>query len=177
MTRKTKKQKPVEPLKFDLANRKDRIMRLTVNSSFLGDAVLTQKGDKLYDCAAFENGYDLWENNFEENTTKLLIKGVGGGTMLPDKEGENIFLVSGGQLKKIEIKDNSKTKPIAFKAEFSYRPAKEVKDTSIQLGDKLHSFTIPKYMVSIGPDMERHTKNFFRISTITTISQKCFLKC
>ena len=95
-------------------------MRLTVNSSFLGDAVLTQKGDKLYYCAAFENGYDLWEHNFKENTTKLLIKGVGGGTMFPDKKGENIFLVSGGQLKKIEIKD-SKTKPIAFKAEFSYR--------------------------------------------------------
>ena len=113
-----KADKPVEPLKFDLANRKDRIMRLTVNSSFLGDAVLTQKGDKLYYCAA------LWEHNFKENTTKLLIKGVGGGTMFPDKKGENIFLVSGGQLKKIEIKD-SKTKPIAFKAEFSYRPAKE----------------------------------------------------
>lgn len=119
-----KADKPVEPLKFDLANRKDRIMRLTVNSSFLGDAVLTQKGDKLYYCAAFENGYDLLEHNFKENTTKLLIKGVGGGTMFPDKKGENIFLVSGGQLKKIEIKD-SKTKPIAFKAEFSYRPAKE----------------------------------------------------
>ena len=119
-----KADKPVEPLKFDLANRKDRIMRLTVNSSFLGDAVLTQKGDKLYYCAAFENGYDLWKHNFKENTTKLLIKGVGGGTMFPDKKGENIFLVSGGQLKKIEIKD-SKTKPIAFKAEFSYRPAKE----------------------------------------------------
>ena len=99
-------------------------MRLTVNSSFLGDAVLTPKGDKLYYCAAFEDGYDLWEHNFKENTTKLLIKGVGGGTMFPDKKGENIFLVSRGQLKKIEIKD-SKTKPIAFKAEFSYRPAKE----------------------------------------------------
>lgn len=119
-----KADKSVEPLKFDLANRKDRIMRLTVNSSFLGDAVLTPKGDKLYYCAAFEDGYDLWEHNFKENTTKLLIKGVGGGTMFPDKKGENIFLVSRGQLKKIEIKD-SKTKQIAFKAEFSYRPAKE----------------------------------------------------
>ena len=42
-----KADKPVEPLKFDSANRNDRLMRLTVNSSFLGDAVLTQKGDKL----------------------------------------------------------------------------------------------------------------------------------
>ncbi len=99
-------------------------MRLTVNSSFLGDAVLTPKGDKLYYCAAFESGYDLWEHNFKENTTKLLIKGIGGGTMFPDKKGENIFLVSRGQLKKIEV-NGSKTTPIAFNAEFSYRPAKE----------------------------------------------------
>lgn len=119
-----KEDKPVEPLKFDLANRKDRIMRLTVNSSMLGDAILTKKGDKLYYCAAFEDGYDLWEHNFKENTTKLLIKGVGGGSMFTDKKGENIFLVSRGQLKKIEIKD-SKTKDIAFKAEFAYRPAQE----------------------------------------------------
>ena len=122
---KDKKEEPtVEPLKFDLANRKDRIMRLTVNSSFLGDAVLTPKGDKLYYCAAFESGYDLWEHDFKENTTKLLIKGVGGGSMFADKKDENIFLISRGQLKKIEIK-SSKATPIAFKAEFSYRPAKE----------------------------------------------------
>lgn len=121
---KKKEDKSVEPLKFDLANRKNRIMRLTVNSSFLGDAVLTPKGDKLYYCAAFESGYDLWEQNFKEKSTKILIKGVGGGNMFTDKKGENLFLISRGQLKKIDVKD-SKDKPIGFKAEFSYRPAKE----------------------------------------------------
>ena len=50
--KKDGKDKEVEPLEFDLANRKDRVMRLTVNSSFLGDAVLTPKGDKLYYCAS-----------------------------------------------------------------------------------------------------------------------------
>lgn len=122
--KKDDKDKPVEPLKFDLENRKDRIIRLTINSSRMGDAVLTPKGDKLYYCAVFESGYDLWERNFKENTTKLLIKGVGGGRMFADKKGENLFLVSGGQLKKIEIKD-SRTKGIPFKAEFSYRPPQE----------------------------------------------------
>lgn len=121
---KDEKDKPVEPLKFDLDNRKDRVIRLTIHSSNLGDAVLTPKGDKLYYCAAFEKGYDLWERNFKENTTKLLIKEVGGGRMFTDKKGENLFLVSGGQLKKVEIKD-SKTKNIPFKAEFSYRPPQE----------------------------------------------------
>lgn len=118
------KAKPVEPLTFDLENRKDRVIRLTINSSNLGDAVLTPKGDKLYYCAAFEKGYDLWMRDFKENTTKLLIKDVGAGSMFTDKKGENLFLVSKGQLKKVDIKD-SKVEPIAFKAEFAYRPAKE----------------------------------------------------
>lgn len=116
--------KPVEPLKFDLENRKDRVTRLTVNSSSLGDAVLTPKGDKLYYTAIFEKGFDLWERNLKENSTKLLLKDVGRGAIIADKKGENLFLTSGGKLKKIEIKD-SKEKPIAFKADFSYRPAQE----------------------------------------------------
>ena len=117
-------KKEVTPLKFDLANRKDRIKRLTINSSRLGDAVLTLDGDKLYYCAAFEGGYDLWEHDFREGTTKLLIKGVGGNTLYTDKKGENLFLVSGGKLKKVNIKD-SKTEPIEFAADFNYRPAEE----------------------------------------------------
>ena len=40
------KEKKVEPLKFDLANRFDRIVRLTVNSSHMADAMLSAKGDK-----------------------------------------------------------------------------------------------------------------------------------
>lgn len=137
--------KPVTPLKFDLENRKDRVMRLTINSSFLGDAVLTPKGDKLYYCAAFEKGYDLWERDFKENTTKLLLKGVGGGDLLTDKKGEKIFLLSGGKLKKIDIKDN-KMEEIGFKADFAYRPAEErayiLNHTWRQVADKFYDPTI-----------------------------------
>lgn len=115
------KDKKVEPLKFDLANRFDRIVRLTVNSSHLGDAVLTPKGDVLYYLSTFEDGYDLWEHNLKENTTKVLLKKVGAGALQPDKEGKNIFLCSGGGMKKIEIA-GSKTTPIEFEAFFDYRP-------------------------------------------------------
>ena len=48
-----KKKEEVKPLTFDLENRFDRIVRLTVNSSRLSDAVLTPKGDVLYYLAAF----------------------------------------------------------------------------------------------------------------------------
>lgn len=137
--------KPVAPLKFDLENRKDRVMRLTIHSSSLGDAVLTPKGDKLYYCAAFEKGYDLWERDFKENTTKLLLKDVGGGDLLTDKKGENLFLLSGGKLKKIDIKDNKKEE-IGFKADFTYRPAEErayiFHHTWRQVADKFYDPTI-----------------------------------
>lgn len=119
-----KEDEAVEPLVFDLENRKDRVKRLTINSSHMGDAVLTPKGDKLYYCAAFEGGFDLWERNFRENSTKLLIKNVGGGSMSIDKDGKYIYLLSGGAIKKITIGE-SKVTGVSFAADFHYRPAEE----------------------------------------------------
>lgn len=116
-----KKKEEVKPLTFDLENRFDRIVRLTVNSSRLSDAVLTPKGDVLYYLAAFEGDYDLWEHKLKENSTKILLKGIGGGALIPDKEGKNIFMCTRGQLKKIEIA-GSKITPIQFEAFFDYRP-------------------------------------------------------
>lgn len=117
-------EETVSPLTFDLANRKDRIRRLTIHSSRLGDAVLTPKGDKLYYCAAFEGGFDLWERDFRENTTKLIIKNVGYGSLYTDRKGETLFLISGGRLKKLDVK-GGKTENINFAADFNYRPAEE----------------------------------------------------
>lgn len=115
------KEKKVEPLKFDLANRFDRIVRLTVNSSHMADAMLSAKGDKLYYLSVFEDGYDLWEHNLKENVTKVLLKKVGAGALQPDKEGKNIFLCARDGMKKIEI-EGSKISPIEFEAFFDYRP-------------------------------------------------------
>lgn len=118
------KEKKVEPLKFDLANRFNRIVRLTVNSSHMADAVLTKKGDVLYYLSTFEDGYDLWEHNLKENTTKVLLKKVGAGVLQPDKDGKNIFLCAHDGMKKIEI-EGSKITPIQFEAFFDYRPYAE----------------------------------------------------
>lgn len=115
------KEKKVEPLKFDLANRFDRIVRLTVNSSHMADVMLSAKGDKLYYLSVFEDGYDLWEHNLKENVTKVLLKKVGAGALQPDKEGKNIFLCARDGMKKIEI-EGSKISPIEFEAFFDYRP-------------------------------------------------------
>lgn len=117
-------EKKVEPLKFDLENRFDRIVRLTVNSSRMADALLTPKGDILYYLSAVEDGYDLWEHNLKENTTKVLLKKVGAGILQPDKDGKSIFLCARDGMKKIEI-EGSKITPIAFEAFFDYRPYSE----------------------------------------------------
>ena len=63
----------------------------------------------------------MWEHKLKENTTKILLKGVGGGALIPDKEGKNIFMCTRSQLKKIEIA-GSKVTPIEFEAFFDYRP-------------------------------------------------------
>ena len=115
------KEKKVEPLTFDLANRFDRIVRLTVNSSHMADAMLSTKGDKLYYLSVFEGGYDLWEQNLQANTNKILLKKVGAGALLPDKEGKNLFLCARDGMKKIET-EGSKITPIEFEALFDYRP-------------------------------------------------------
>lgn len=122
--KKEDKDKKAEELKFDLENRFDRILRLTVNSSHLGDAVLDKKGENLYYLAAFEGGFDLWKHDLKENSTKIMLKGAGSGSMEADKDVKNLFLCTGGGMKKIALA-GSKTSYIGFSSTFDYRPFKE----------------------------------------------------
>lgn len=122
--KKQDKKKEVKPLVFDLENCKDRVIRLTVNSSFLGDSYLTPKGDKLYYQSRFEGGYDLWEHDLKEDKSKIISKEIGGGAFQADEKGENLFLCSGGSIKKVKIADGKVT-PVAFEALFNHRPYQE----------------------------------------------------
>ena len=80
------KPEKVEELKFDLANCKDRIIRLTNNSSKMGDAILSNDGETLYYQARFEGGYDLWKVSTRDHSTQLATKGIGGGGFEADKD-------------------------------------------------------------------------------------------
>lgn len=119
-----KKEEKVKPLKFDLENVQDRIVRLTVNSSNLGDAVLSKEGDKLYYITSFEGGGELWVHDLKENDTKLLMKNTGYGSLQLSQDGKELYMFAGGQMKKITIAGNRST-PISFEAFFNYRPAQE----------------------------------------------------
>jgi Uncharacterized protein related to the periplasmic component of the Tol biopolymer transport system len=118
------KKEEVKPLEFDLENAEDRIIRLTVNSSKLSDAVLSPKGDKLFYLTRFEGGMDLWVHDIKERSTKILVKNAGYGNLIMSKDGKNIFLGGSNGFKKISVSDG-KTTPITFEATFEYKPYKE----------------------------------------------------
>ena len=114
----------VKPLELDIDNCRDRIVRLTVNSSRMGDAILDSKGEKIYYQAAFEGGYDLWCHDLKEGSTTLMMKNIGGGGLVADKEVKNLFLCNGSNIKKIDL-GSKQTKNIDFEANFNYKPAEE----------------------------------------------------
>ncbi len=118
-------EKPaVAPLQFDLENCRDRIVRLTVNSSRLGDAVLSNGGDTLYYQAAFEGDMDLWMHDLRENKTEIVMKGVGHGPMKGDKGMKNLFVLTTKGIKKIDLA-KGKPEAVNFEAPFNYRPYQE----------------------------------------------------
>lgn len=121
---KKDKKKKVEPLKFDLENCRDRVVRLTVNSSRMADAVLNKKGDKLYYLTRFEGDYDLWKHDILEKKTEIVMKGTGAGALCADKDFKNLYLATRGGISKIDLATNQK-KNIDFEARFNYRPYKE----------------------------------------------------
>ncbi len=116
-------EKAVEPLKLDLENAEYRVARLTVNSSRLGDAVLSKDGSKLYYLTSFEGGMDLWVHDIREGETKILSKGAGYGSLVLSDDGSSIYMNSRG-IKKIDV-NSGKITPIEIEGEFEYRPYEE----------------------------------------------------
>ena len=114
----------VKPLELDFENCRDRVVRLTVNSSNMGDAIIDSKGEKVYYQAAFEGGYDLWCHDLKEGSTTLIMKGIGGGGFIADKDTKNLFLCNGSSIKKIDLGSKATTN-IDFEAPFNYKPAEE----------------------------------------------------
>lgn len=117
-----KKKDEAKTLKFDLANCRDRVIRLTVNSSHMADAILSPGGDTLYYQAKFEGGYDLWKHDLVENKTEIVMKNVGYG-LEADKDFKNLYVYNNG-IKQIDLAKNSQ-KGIDFEANFNHRPYEE----------------------------------------------------
>lgn len=119
-----KKDKGVEPLQFDIENRKFRVTRLTPNSGYIGDYFLDPKGEKFYYVAsAVEGGANLLCRDMKKGETKVLARGISGG-IIPDKDGKNLFVISGQGMKKISL-PSGEAKNIEFAADYDRHPSLE----------------------------------------------------
>lgn len=104
------KKEEAKAIDIELDRLDERVVRLTPMSSRLSGAVLSKDGDKLYFLSSFEKGYDLWELDVREKSTKILKKLDGGSANLVlNKKGDNIYVLSGGNLQKIETKGGKST--------------------------------------------------------------------
>ena len=122
-----KKAEPaIKPLELDLENCQDRIVRLTVNSSHMGDMVLSQGGDTLYYMSRFEGNADLWMHDMRNGKTEIVMKGVGSGMMEPSKDGKSIYILAGSGIRKFEM-GSRQMKSVEYEARFNYRPYDERK--------------------------------------------------
>ena len=107
-----KDKAPNEELKLDTDNIEDRKMRLTMHSSALADAVLSEDGKSLYYLAKFEGGFDLWVHKIFDRQTRLLTKLKSGpGKMFVN--GSDLFLLTSGQIYKINT-NSGQAAPISF---------------------------------------------------------------
>lgn len=93
--------KAAKKIVVELDGIQDRVVRLTPNSSDLGDAILSQDGESLYYLSRFEKGLDLWKMTLRSRETKLVSKGAGGGHFDTADGGKSIFLLGSG-LKKLD---------------------------------------------------------------------------
>lgn len=126
-SKKDKKAKKEEKKsELDFANRRYRTKRLTGTSANIMDFYMSPKGDKVYYFAENPDGdFSLMEEDLKKRETKLLVPGLM-GMILPDKEGENIFVVGMNGVMKLSLPDGE-VKPVEFEAPYDRHPSKERK--------------------------------------------------
>lgn len=131
-SKKGKKKAPLDGegpdnsnIKVELDGIRDRIVRLTPNSSDLSGLAMAKDGSELYYLASFENDYDLWKIDLREGEVSMLKKlGSREGSLVMDKDGKNLFLIAPGGVKKIDPK-SGKVTPVSVSGSFTIDPVAE----------------------------------------------------
>lgn len=126
--KKEKKEHEADSIKaanpeLNLRDLELRTVRLTYNSSSIGDAVLNKEGTKLYYVASnFPSGSALWERDLESGNTTLKAQGVGFSDFDLTADGKTAYYSSGGQIKKLEV-ESGKVSNIDFECFHTDHPA------------------------------------------------------
>ncbi|MDN3595344.1 S41 family peptidase [Zunongwangia endophytica] len=115
-----KKAEETKALEFDWDGLKERKERLTTHSSSLSDAVLSKDGEKIYYLSSFEDKNNLWETNLRTGETNMAVKlNSRGGSLVWDEKQENLYLLSGGNISKIDV-EKEKSEGIKISGDMYY---------------------------------------------------------
>lgn len=106
----------------------DRIVRVTPQSTYLSDAILTNDGETLfYTSESPEGGVQMWKFVPREDEHSLVTKIAGAPGFEATPDGKNIFLLGSSSMKKLDPKSGKLTNiaysavmPIDYDAERQY---------------------------------------------------------
>lgn len=123
--KKDDKKPDTKPMKIEFARPQDRILRLTVNSANISDALVTPDGESLYYLAQFEDRFNLWKVDLKEREAKKVLNlEVGGGSLAFDRDAKHILVATGRDLIRVKVADHSR-KSVSYAAKFKLRAPQE----------------------------------------------------
>jgi tricorn protease len=117
--KETSKETDVKPenIIIDFNGLEDRKAKLTIHSSLLGDAIITEDGEKMYYLARIEKGVDLWTTNLRTRETKILTKlGDNASSLSLSKDEKKIYVLIDGKPHKADV-ESGKKEPIVINGE------------------------------------------------------------
>lgn len=115
---KDKTETKTEEINFNFEDRERRLVRITLTSGSISDAVMSPDGTKLYYIARYEQSEDLWEYNMETRTSRILRPHTSGSFLL-SADGKAIYLQTGSSLRRVDGKDFN------FRVEQMHKPLAE----------------------------------------------------
>lgn len=119
-------EKKVENIALVFENFKERINRITINSSSILDYEINEDASKVYYLTSFDKGFDLWVVEPRTKETKILAKlGTNGSNLELSNDGKFLFVLKNGTLLKID--ETGKQEPISINSEMVLNPIAERK--------------------------------------------------
>ena len=120
---KKKEEEKSKDIVVELDKIKDRIVRVTLNSSDIAGCAINKDGDVLYYMSKVEKNYDLWKMDLRKHSTQLINKmNSTWADIQTDKDGKNFFIIGSNSINKMS---NDKLTPITYSAVVKMDRAKE----------------------------------------------------
>ena len=143
---KKKDKKKVDPIKFELDDRDQRLRRLTVMSAPIGSFDLSPDGEHLLFTAKFENKWGLWVTKLRDRSTTKAMSLSSPGAVRFTKDGKSAFIRQGGAISKLNVAGalsggKATAKKVKFSAELNVDGPKERK----YIFDHVHRQTAEKF--------------------------------